>query len=200
MGNDIKTGVGYLIPIAAIVGFVLSLFAENFILAIIFAIIGVLGWVLYSFIMESTLPDIAGRLIILFGILMSIAVFLQFGLEQTKFGGYVIREEGALFGLMVLLFAVLTGLLFNKRDSSAPTPGLSPKEKEWVQTAIDQVEKEEKDPRIIVIKQELAASKEENTEENYEDYPHPMYAYPPEFYEEEDEWEEDEDDEEDEDE
>ncbi len=200
MGNDIKTGVGYLIPVAAIAGFFLSLFAENFMLAIIFAITGILGWVLYSFIMESTLPENAGRLIILFGILMSIAVFLHFGLEQNMFGGYVIQEEGALFGLMVLLFVVLAGLLFNKKDPSAADPGLSPKEKEWVQTAVNQVDKEGKDPKIIVIKQEPAASKEEDVEEDYEDYSQPMYAYPPEFYEDEDEWEDEDDDEEDEDE
>ncbi len=202
MANNIKTGIGYLVPVGAIIGFVFALMAENFIAAIIFAVAGILGWVLYGLIMDTELPENTDKFIFLFGFLLAIGVFLQFGLEQNMFGGYLIKEEGLIFGLMILLFTVLAGLLYQKR-SPVSAEGLTSQEKDWIKAAVEKTDTEEGDPRIIVIKQDekTADEDEDEEEDDDEEYPHPMYMYPPEYYEEDlDEDDDDEDDEEEDDE
>lgn len=198
MANNIRTGIGYLVPAGAIIGFTFAVIAENFITAIIFAIVGILGWVLYSLMMDTELPENTDKFIYLFGFLLAVAVFLQFGLEQNMFGGYLLKEEGLIFALMVLLFTVLAGLLYNKRSMSG-VDVLSQKEKNWIQEAVNNADNGEKDPRIIVIKEkEETKDDEDDDEEDENDYPHPMYMYPPEYYEEDDDEDDDDDEEEDE--
>ena len=64
MRNDIKSGIGYIIPFGAVIGFFTALFLGQFLISIIIAIAGILVWFLYMVIMESSPPSNLGNLII----------------------------------------------------------------------------------------------------------------------------------------
>ena len=49
MANDMKSGIGFLIPGAGVIGFFTSLFLGEFLISIIIAISGILVWFLYMF-------------------------------------------------------------------------------------------------------------------------------------------------------
>ncbi len=193
MSNEIKSGFGYLIPAAALVGYVVSLFASLYLISIVFAVLGILGWFLYAMVMEIKLPQVMGNVIIVFSLLIGIGIFLAYGLEQDLFGGYIFKMEGSVFALLTLLFGVLGGILFNRsRDTEAQV--LSEADRAAVQTALEGSESGSSEPKVIIVKQEKAEEKEEQTPVYDPAY---MYGYPPEdYYDDEDddeEWEEDED-------
>ena len=121
MNNNIRVGVGFLIPAVAIIAFFSSILVENYLLGIFFAIAGVLVWFLYAAIMQSELPDVTGNVIIVFGFLLSSAVLLKYGWEQNMFGGFVFNLEGAVVSAVLLFFSVLLGVLFrNNHQSHSP--------------------------------------------------------------------------------
>ena len=111
MNNDIKSGVGYFIPLAAVIGFFTALFLGEYLLSVFVAIAGILVWFLYMVVMESSPPSNLGNLIIFFGILLSVGVFMGFGVTQNMWGGIEFVSEGSLFALVVFFFSILTGLL-----------------------------------------------------------------------------------------
>ncbi|SVE17537.1 uncharacterized protein METZ01_LOCUS470391, partial [marine metagenome] len=57
MGNDIKSGVGYLIPLSAVIGFVAVIVTGNYLLSILIPLAGILVWFIYMKIMEVPVPD-----------------------------------------------------------------------------------------------------------------------------------------------
>jgi len=193
MGNDIKSGLGYLIPLGAVIGFVAVIVTGNYLLSILIPLAGILTWFLYMKIMEISVPDIFGNIIIVFGGLLAIGVFLFYGTKPNMFGGIELQEEGAVFALLVLFFSVLTGMLFNRNEGLGKNL-LTSREKELVNKAIKDSDNEAS-PRVIVVKQE-AEHKEEKSDKPDEFTPY--YAYPPEYdyygdyYEDGDEEDEDE--------
>ena len=114
MNNNISVGVGFLIPVAAIVAFVFFVFSENFLMGLFIAIAGLLAWFLYSTVMRSDMPDVTGNIIIVFGFLISLAVFLNYGWDRNMFGGYEFNIEGAAGAALLLFFNILLGVLFKK--------------------------------------------------------------------------------------
>ena len=118
MNNNIRVGVGFLVPAVAIIAFFSSILVENYLLGIFFAIAGVLVWFLYAAIMQSELPDVTGNVIIVFGFLLSSAVLLKYGWEQNMFGGFVFNLEGAMLSAVLLFFSVLLGVLFQNSHPS----------------------------------------------------------------------------------
>ena len=202
MDNDLKSGLGYIIPIGAISGYVLALVAENFYLAMILSVAGILLWFIYLLIMEIRPPQPFGNFIVLFGVLLAFSVFLSTGLEQDIFGGYMLKSEGLIYAVLILFFTIMAGVLFRtisrKQDMSIESQ-LSQADRELVEKAISRENGVAADPRIIVVKQEAPAKEDEEAEgeEEYEyEYDPYAYTYPPEYYDEEDEDEEYEDDEE----
>ena len=196
MANDIKMGVGFIIPAAGVVGFFISLFLGEFLISIIISIIGILAWFLYMLIMESNIPKQTGNMIILFGILLAIGVFAGFGITQNIFGGYDLENDGSIFSLIILFFSILTGLNFRKNDTNIKNlntnNGLSDSDRDLVMNAIKQTGDEKKaseNPKIIVVKQE---NKKEEKVENlgaaqaspdpYGMANNPYFAYPPDYY------------------
>lgn len=179
MSTDLKTGIGFLIPLGALVGFVLSLLAENFMVGILFAVAGILVWFLYMAVMETAPPGVTGNVIILFGVLLSLGFFLNYGWEQNMFGGFELRPDGTILALIILFFTSLLGVVFRRVSPAraAPPPELTERERELVQKALEE-EGAEAEPRVIVVKPEAAPVEEEEEEAEYE-YP---YAYPPEYY------------------
>jgi hypothetical protein len=181
MASNVKTGIGFLIPFGAIIGFVLSIIAENYILGIFFAVAGILIWLLYLAVMNTATPDTMGNFIILFGVLLAMAVFMNFGWEQNIWGGIEFKTEGSVMALMVLFFGTLIGIMFRQRISDVQL--LTTREKELVDKALQGHD----DPRIIVVKQEAEEVDNDDEEENdYEEYDEYDYEYPY-YYDEDDE-------------
>ena len=195
MANDIKMGVGFIIPAAGLVGFFVALFLGEFLVSIVISILGVLAWFLYMLIMDSNIPKQTGNMIILFGILLAIGVFAGFGINQNIFGGYDLEINGLIFSLVILFFSILIGLnfrssnVFNERIQS--NSGLSETDRNLVMNAIKQTEGEKPtsdNSKIIVVKQEN--KKEEKAEEAitspspdpYGMANNPYFAYPPDYY------------------
>ena len=212
MANDMKSGIGFIIPAAGVVGFFTSLLLGEFLVSIIIAVAGIMVWFLYMLVMESNMPQQMGNMILLFGILLSIGIFFGFGVTQNMFGGFEFQPEGSIFALVILFFAVLTGLNFRNQASSTVAPagasGLSDSDRDLVMDAIKQSQESTEasdEPRVIVVKQE--ATPEVAVEEKKEEEPNPYapynmannpyFAYPPDYYYDDDA--EDEEDEEDED-
>ena len=196
MASSIKSGIGFIIPFGAIIGFVLSIIAENYVLGIFFAVAGMLVWLLYLAVMDTAAPDTLGNFIILFGVLLALAVFMNFGWEQNIWGGIEFKAEGSVLALVVLFFATLSGVLYRQR-LTAVQPQLTSSEQELVDKAL----RGEEDPRVIIVKQEMEDNntEEEEDDEDYEEYKEYDYAYPY-YFDEDDEYEYVyEDDEEDED-
>ncbi len=217
MTNDVKSGVGFIIPALGVVGFFTSLLLGEFLLSIIIAVMVILVWFLYMLVMESHIPGEMGNMIILFGMMLSLGIFFGFGIMQNMWGGYDLKPEGAIFSLIILFFSVLTGLNFRnqqnviQKDVSSAS-GLSNEDRNLV---IDAIKKNSQvneaassnEPKVIIVKQEQPYK--ENKLENKEVYPNqlapqnPYFAYPADYYEDEydlddeDEWDEDEWEEED---
>jgi hypothetical protein len=217
MTNDVKSGVGFIIPALGVVGFFTSLLLGEFLLSIIIAVMVILVWFLYMLVMESHIPGEMGNMIILFGMMLSLGIFFGFGIMQNMWGGYDLKPEGAIFSLIILFFSVLTGLNFRnqqnviQKDVSSAS-GLSNEDRNLVIDAIKQNSQvneaaSSNEPKVIIVKQEQPYK--ENKLENKEVYPNqlapqnPYFAYPADYYEDEydlddeDEWDDDEWEEED---
>ena len=195
MADNIKTGIGFFIPVASLIGFVLSILSNNYFASIIFIVSGMMIWMLYILVVESNTPALMGNILILFVVLLSLAVFLNYGLSQNMFGGYELKADGSLIALLVLFFGGLIGMIFRQSISDSPAPSLSSEDLALVNRALeksDNLDDAKVDPKVIVVKQEAPkeAVKEEEEEEEW-DYSQ-MYAYPPEYYEEYEEEEEEE--------
>ena len=166
MNNDIKSGVGYFIPLAAVIGFFTALFLGEYLLSVFVAIAGILVWFLYMVVMESSPPSNLGNLIIFFGMLLSVGVFMGFGVTQNIWGGIEFVSEGSLFALVVFFFSILTGLLFRNQpvvQTAGSNNNLTDQEKQWIQNALNEnnVKSDINDSKVIVVKQESNGEEQE---------------------------------------
>ena len=164
MANDIKSGVGFIIPAAGVVGFFTSLLLGEYMLSIIVAVLGILIWFIYMLVMESHMPHEMGNMIILFGVLLSLGIFFSFGITQNMWGGFEFQPEGSIFSLVILFFAILTGLNFrNQQESSMQSAnlksGLTQQDRELVMSALNKSHSQSPsndEPKVIVVKQEVS--------------------------------------------
>ena len=221
MANDMKSGIGYLIPASGVVGFVIALILGEFLASILITVMGILVWFLYMLVMESTIPKQMGNMIMLFGVMLSVGIFLGFGITQNLWGGFEFKAEGSLLALVILFFAILTGLNFRNqqqvlRSSASHSDSLSDDDRKFVLKAIDKVNNsnqstQSNDPKVIVVKQEVPTTTESpnkqdelNPATTYDPYlmaNNPYFSYPPDYYDEyddDDEWDDFEDEHEDE--
>ena len=104
MANDIKSGIGYIIPAAAVVGFFITLLLGEYLRSIVIAVAGILVWFVYMLVMESSPPPNLGNLIMLFGTLLSLGILMSFGVVQNIWGGIEFQTEGALLALVSCSF------------------------------------------------------------------------------------------------
>ena len=170
MANDVKSGIGYLIPASGVVGFIIALLLGEFLFSILITVLGILVWFLYMLVMESTIPKQMGNMIMLFGVMLSVGIFLGFGVTQNLWGGFEFKPEGSLLSLVILFFAILTGLNFKNqqsilRSSVSSSVSLSDDDRKFVLSAIDKAKSskqstDDSDPRVIVVKQESPAPTE----------------------------------------
>ena len=66
MNGNSKTSIGLLIPGTSFIVFTIAIYLENFSFSMFTAICGILIWFLYTAVMQTKLPDVAGNIIILF--------------------------------------------------------------------------------------------------------------------------------------
>ena len=116
MNNDTKTTVGLIIPAIFAVVFFIVIFNQNFLNALFVAVSGLLVWFTYSSIFRAKMPDFTGNIVMLYGAMLSLAFFLNYGLTINMFGGYEAQVEGAVGAVMILFFTILLGSLFNSKS------------------------------------------------------------------------------------
>ena len=195
MADNIKTGIGFIIPTASLLGFVLSILSSDYFNGIIFIIAGMIVWMLYILVVESTTPALMGNILILFIVLLSLGVFLNYGLSQNMFGGYELKSDGSLIALLVLFFGGLIGMVFREYILATPASSLSTEDLALVNRALkksENIDQTKSDPKVIVVKQETPKVEDEDEDEDDEEWDYSqMYAYPPDYYE-DDEYEDDE--------
>ena len=197
MADNIKTGIGFIIPTASLLGFVLSILSSDYFNGIIFIIAGMIVWMLYILVVESTTPALMGNILILFIVLLSLGVFLNYGLSQNMFGGYELKSDGSLIALLVLFFGGLIGMVFREYILATPASSLSTEDLALVNRALkksENIDQTKSDPKVIVVKQETPKVEDEDEVEDEDDEEwdySQMYAYPPDYYE-DDEYEDDE--------
>ncbi len=208
MANDMKSGFGYIIPAAGVVGFVIALLLGEFLASILITVLGILVWFLYMLVMESNIPKQMGNMIILFGVMLAIGIFLGFGVTQNLWGGFEFEPEGSILSLVILFFAILTGLNFRNQQnvltssSTTNTSNLSKDDRDFVMNAINQVQGSNQnnmnsDPKVIVVKQEVPNKIEDSKKEElppsnaYSMNNNPYFTYPPDYYYDEDDYEDD---------
>ena len=121
MNGISKTSIGLLIPATSFIVFIIAIYFENLSFSMFSAICGILIWFLYTAVMQTKLPDVTGNIIILFGLLISISYFLNFGISNNMFGGIVFNKETIIGSLMILLISVVLGVLFNNSFSIKET-------------------------------------------------------------------------------
>ena len=116
MNENSKISVGLLIPAVSVIAFVSMLFSENYIAALFVAVSGLLVWFAYSAVMNTKMPDVTGNIVIIFGLMLSLAFFMNYGLSTSMFGGFEIMLEGVVGSILILFFTVLLGVLFNNNN------------------------------------------------------------------------------------
>ena len=122
MSENIKIFVGLLVPAATIVAFFFSVFSENYVLGMFLSIFGISSWLIFTLVAKSSWHQITGNLIIVFGVLLALSVFLDAGLEQNMFGGLNFLSKGIASSTILLFFSVLLGVLFKNAQKSSRKP------------------------------------------------------------------------------
>ena len=157
MNENSKISVGLLIPAVSVIAFVSMLFSENYIAALFVAVSGLLVWFAYSAVMNTKMPDVTGNIVIIFGLMLSLAFFMNYGLSTSMFGGFEIMLEGVVGSILILFFTVLLGVLFNNNNVERNTINA-----DTSQAIIPQTETQERP---------IASTKEsERDNDEYDDY------------------------------
>ncbi len=170
MNDNIKVGIGFFIPATAIILFVASLYAENFLLSAFISILGLLAWFLYSAVMQTNMPNVTGNIIILFGVLLSLSIFLSFGMKKNMFGGYEFVAEGGAGSSILLLIIVLVGILF-KKSSNPSDVSRQPVSKISLDTPSMETQTKEKDSDPAeYLYQDVGEDEDSWDDEDYEEY------------------------------
>ena len=121
MNENVKIFVGLLVPAATIVAFFFSIFLENYVLGVFLSIFGISSWLFFTFVMKSYWHQITGNVIIVFGALLALSVFLDVGIERNMFGGLSFLSKGIAYSTILLFFSVLLGVLFKSMAPNSPT-------------------------------------------------------------------------------
>ena len=121
MNENVKIFVGLLVPAATFVAFFFSVFLENYVLGMFLSIFGISSWLFFTFVVKASWHQITGNVIIVFGALMALSVFLDAGIEQNMFGGLDFLSKGLAYSTILLFFSVLLGVLFKNMAPNIPT-------------------------------------------------------------------------------
>jgi len=121
MNENVKIFVGLLVPAATIVAFFFSVFLENYVLGVFLSIFGISSWLFFTFVMKSYWHQITGNVIIVFGALLALSIFLDAGIERNMFGGLNFLSKGIAYSTILLFFSILLGVLFKNMAPNIST-------------------------------------------------------------------------------
>ena len=121
MNENVKIFVGLLAPTATFVAFFFSVFLENYVLGVFLSIFGISSWLFFTFVVKSYWHQITGNVIIVFGALLALSVFLDAGIERNMFGGLNFLSKGIAYSTILLFFSVLLSVLFKNMDPNTST-------------------------------------------------------------------------------
>ena len=121
MNENVKIFVGLLAPTATFVAFFFSVFLENYVLGVFLSIFGIGSWLFFTFVVKSYWHQITGNVIIVFGALLALSVFLDAGIERNMFGGLNFLSKGIAYSTILLFFSVLLGVLFKNMAPNLST-------------------------------------------------------------------------------
>ena len=121
MNENVKIFVGLLVPAATIVAFFFSIFLENYVLGVFLSIFGISSWLFFTFVMKSYWHQITGNVIIVFGALLALSIFLDAGIERNMFGGLNFLSKGIASSTILLFFSILLGILFKNMAPNIST-------------------------------------------------------------------------------
>ena len=121
MNENVKIFVGLLTPAATFVAFFFSVFLENYVLCVFLSIFGISSWLFFTFVVKSYWHQITGNVIIVFGALLALSVFLDAGIERNMFGGLNFLSKGVASSTILLFFSVLLGVLFKNMAPNLST-------------------------------------------------------------------------------
>ena len=121
MNENVKIFVGLLVPAATFVAFFFSVFLENYVLGMFLSIFGISSWLFFTFVVKAYWHQITGNVIIVFGALLAVSVFLDAGIEQNMFGGLNFLYKGVAYSTILLFFSVLLGVLFKNMAPNIST-------------------------------------------------------------------------------
>ena len=121
MSENIKIFIGLLVPSATMAALFFSLFSENYVLGIFLSIFGISSWLFFTFVMKSYWHQITGNVIIVFGALLALSIFLDAGIERNMFGGLNFLSKGVASSAILLFFSVLLGVLFKNMAPNLST-------------------------------------------------------------------------------
>lgn len=129
--QDTRTVFGYFILLLSTIAFGFAIGYEQYYLAALSIVGGLILWLAYINVAGVTLRNQLGSILILFGIMLSIPVFLLFAVEQDMWGGYHIKPDGATLAFVILFLTIAPGLILrynSKRLSPMRTAATTPQE------------------------------------------------------------------------
>ena len=181
MNDNVKISVGLLIPAVSVVAFVATLFDQNYLGALFVAVSGLMVWFAYSAVVKAEMPDITGNIVMVFGGLLSLAFFLNYGLDTNMFGGFELKLEGVVGSVLILFFTVLMGVLFNNKTVTAPTKQMpSPAQENTTNLESDQVVAPTHDDDEDELEYDYDYGGYDDEYEDLEDY-YPAFEYEEEY-------------------
>ena len=148
MNENVKIFVGLLVPAATIVAFFFSVFLENYVLGMFLSIFGISSWLFFTFVVKSYWHQITGNVIIVFGALLALAMFLDAGIERNMFGGLNFLSKGIAYSTILLFFSVLLGVLFKNMAPNVSTSNAQKSSRKPVDSSTknnNDLEKDEED-------------------------------------------------------
>ncbi len=123
MNLNVQKIIGWTILIAGFIVFLFVVSAKEFTFSIIVAAFTLISWIGYSLVVENRKNyKLIGNVIIGAGIIMGIAIFFVYGVEEVAFprGSFQFKASGIAKSLGVILFSLVPALLFYVVEDTLP--------------------------------------------------------------------------------
>mgnify|MGYP001284494154 CR=1 FL=1 len=144
MNINLQQIISNLILAVGMIFFLFVAMAKEFMFSLIIASFTLISWIFYQIIVSQKINyKKIGNVIFLSGIIIGIAIFFVFGVEQVAYpaGSVKFKASGIAKSLAVILFSMLPALMFYIVEDSIPTISSSKKIKLPQKTIVKKEEK-----------------------------------------------------------
>ena len=128
MNIDFQKVISNLILTLGMIVFLFIVFAKEFMFAIIVASFTLISWILYQVLINKKINyKLIGNVIFLSGLIIGIAIFFVFGVEQVAYpaGSIKFKASGIAKSLGVILFSMFPALIFYIVEDTLPQLSIS---------------------------------------------------------------------------